>query len=118
MNLFLVNFPILYILIIFLPHCVLIILLSFQFQLLILIYMQYLNTLACIITCLFLCSRTIIFCIMTCSITKGSVTYNGSLECEINYNNNYMWQHLTNSRLHEGHDVRTCTTSKQPNARK
>ena len=57
MNLFLVNFSILCTLIIFLPHCVLIILLSFQFQPLILTYMQYLNTFACIITSLFLCSR-------------------------------------------------------------
>ena len=57
MNLFLVNFPILYTLNIFLPHCVLIILLSSQFQLLTLSYMQYLNTSACIITSLFLCSR-------------------------------------------------------------
>jgi len=30
-------------------------------------------------------------CIMTCSISKGFVTYHGSMECEINYsyNNNY-----------------------------
>ena len=30
-----------------------------------------------------------ITCIMTCSISKGFVTYHGSLECEINYNYNY-----------------------------
>ena len=57
MKLFLVNFSILCIIIIFLPHCILIILLSFQFQLLILTYMQYLNTSAYIITSVFLCSR-------------------------------------------------------------
>ena len=28
----------------------------------------------------------IICCIMTCSISKGFVTYHGSMECEINYN--------------------------------
>jgi hypothetical protein len=28
-------------------------------------------------------------CIMTCSISKGFVTYHGSTECEINYNYNY-----------------------------
>jgi len=28
-------------------------------------------------------------CIMTCSISKGFVTYHGSMECEINYNYNY-----------------------------
>jgi hypothetical protein len=27
---------------------------------------------------------------MTCSISKGFVTYHGSLECEINYNYNYL----------------------------
>jgi len=27
--------------------------------------------------------------IMTCSISKGFVTYHGSMECEINYNYNY-----------------------------
>ena len=26
---------------------------------------------------------------MTCSISKGFVTYHGSMECEINYNYNY-----------------------------
>ena len=30
-----------------------------------------------------------ITCIMTCSISKGFVTYHGSLECEINYNYDY-----------------------------
>ena len=25
-------------------------------------------------------------CIMTCSISKGFVTYHGSMKCEINYN--------------------------------
>ena len=30
-----------------------------------------------------------ITCIMTCSISKGFVTYHGSLEGEINYNYNY-----------------------------
>jgi len=33
-------------------------------------------------------------CIMTYSISKGFVTYHGSMECEINYNYNY-WCHLT-----------------------
>jgi len=119
MKLFLVNFSILCIIIIFLPHCILIILLSFQFQLLILTYMQYLNTSPCIITSSFLCSKKYyILYYMTCSISKGFVIYHGYLKCELNYNYNYMRQHLTNSKLHVGHDKRICTTSKQPIARK
>ena len=35
-------------------------------------------------------------CIMTCSISKGFVTYHGSMECEINYNYNYNKAWLTN----------------------
>jgi hypothetical protein len=33
-------------------------------------------------------------CIMTCFISKGFVTYHGSLECEINYNYNYNYNYL------------------------
>jgi len=32
--------------------------------------------------------------IMTCSISKGFVTYHGSMECEINYNYNYNYNHF------------------------
>ena len=32
-------------------------------------------------------------CIMTCSISKGFVTYHGSMKCEINYNYNYNYNY-------------------------
>ena len=32
--------------------------------------------------------------IMTCSISKGFVTYHGSMECEINYSYNYSYELL------------------------
>jgi len=33
-------------------------------------------------------------CIMTFSISKGFVTYHGSMECEINYNYNYNYNNI------------------------
>jgi len=35
--------------------------------------------------------------IMTCSISKGFVTYHGSMECEINYNYNYNKENIKTS---------------------
>jgi hypothetical protein len=39
-------------------------------------------------------------CIMTCSISKGFVTYRGSMECEINYNYNYNKMLLLECTVH------------------
>ena len=38
--------------------------------------------------------------IMTCSISKGFVTYHGSMECEINYNYKLCYMHKGSGNVH------------------